>query len=651
MGIKVLATQARHVRGYKDMAGQIKPVPAGAEQTQSFQFFRDTVQAELDKAAKAAGKTPVKFDLDKAKVWNRVDGDGSFELVYNDESLDFFCGAQVNWQSHEILIRSGKISKAKEESAKGKLPGRPVAGKWMDDACSATEKLAGKEEMLVVDASGNSVPATCQDGIGDPKLVGADKYTSIQEFEKQCKSLFDDYGRRKFGEKMGSQFDLKRARIFNAFPGDGNYSVLFENRANNFFCEGMVDSSMHTMLVRSGSIQDLLKETGEVGTPIPMNDACSMTTGLLGKNELLDPDKCKDVTAGERDQQNWISLGWHGFLTVTAGWSAFKLYRKLSAMPRVQGLFRLPIIRNLGWGALTYLGYDTIASNFVPEDHWARKYGSPVAGGAGLVAPEIARATGLATRLSSVPALGRLAPIASRASIGLAAVWVMNKGFQWGIGSEYEASVNRRVTDNIYDKHVYELDGWDFLVLPLALKGVRAGSRLIAPDAMEWAVARDNKKLKADIYEEDKKSSEQGEEFMRQVIPLFLYAENSADQESFVKMLRNGPEISIADMPKAIIFINKGAEGLKNVFPEMNDEEVELIARKAFVYQIQQAAKFMVFVEQPVNDWARELFNSDGTLKSGDESLKKLKDRWPPPKHATMDSHELELSESLSKYG
>lgn len=346
---------------------------------------------------------------------------------------------------------------------------------------------------------------------------------------------------------------------------------------------------------------------------------------------------------------------WHGFLTASAVWGGVKLYRKLAAMPRMQALFRLPFMRNLGWGALAYLGYDTLASNFVKEDHWARKYGSPVAGGLGVAAPEIARATGLATRLSSIPAVSRVAPIASRATIGLAAVWVMNKAFQWGIGSDYEASVNRRVTDQIYDEHVYELDGWDFLVVPLAVKGLRAGSRFLAPDAMEWAVTQDNDDLKAKVYEEDKTNSEQGEAFFRELLPHFLHAENAADRDAFLELLRKPSEMSVTDVPKALILFEKGAEGLKASYPNMSEEEIELFARKAFAYKVQECAKFLVFVEQPLNDWARELFNADGTLKSGEDAVKKLQDRWPRPsslpKKASLDSHDIELSESMSKFG
>ncbi|MCE9626243.1 MAG: hypothetical protein K8R69_12470 [Deltaproteobacteria bacterium] len=514
------------------MAGEIKPVPTGADQTATFKFFQETVQAELDKAATASGKAPVKFDLTKAMVWNRVNGDGSFDLVYNDESLDFFCGAQVNWKSQEILLRAGKMSQGKEEIASGKLPGKPVAGKWIDDACAATEKLAGKEEMVQVDGNGKEIPATCQDGIGDARLVGADKYETVKEFEKQCKTLFDNYGQRKFGLKLGDRFDLKRTRIENPFLGEGNYSLLFENRANNFFCEGLIDTGVHTMMMRSGSTRDYEKEEGEIGNSLPINDACTMTKGLIGKEELVDPDKCKDVTKTERNRSDLVSLGWNGFLTISALWGGYRTYRKLSAMPRVVGLTRLPLIRNLGWGALAYVGYDTLMSNFVTADDPLRKYGKWVAGGTGLAAPEILRATGAASRLAAIPGAARLAPIASRASIGLALVWGMNKCFEWGIGSDYEASVNRRVTDQIYDKHVYELDGWDFLVLPLAVKGVRAGSRFLAPDAMNWAVTVDNADLKAAVYAEDKKNSEAGEEFMKQLIPKMLFTEKRKGSSS-----------------------------------------------------------------------------------------------------------------------
>ncbi|MCE9626244.1 MAG: hypothetical protein K8R69_12475 [Deltaproteobacteria bacterium] len=54
-----------------------------------------------------------------------------------------------------------------------------------------------------------------------------------------------------------------------------------------------------------------------------------------------------------------------------------------------------------------------------------------------------------------------------------------------------------------------------------------------------------------------------------------------------------------------------------------------------------------------MNDWAREIFNSDGTLKEGEDALKKLKDRWPPVfiKKAELNSHDLELSDSMSHYG
>jgi len=653
MGNQVLATQSEACTGVQHMSGELTPVPSGADKTDTFQYFQQTVQSELDKAAKAAGKPAAKFDLSKAQVFNRAKGDGSFELTYSDEGLDFFCGAQVNWKSHEILIRSGKISEGKKESESGRTPGKPVAGKWIDDACTATEKLAGKDELVEADEQGKPQPALCKNGVGDPRLEGIDKYESVKEYEKQCRAIFDDFGRQKFGIKLGDRFDLKRARLVNPFLGDGTYSILFENRANNFFCEGVVDSNTHNLMVQYGGIRELENEEGTLSKAIPMTDACTMTKDLLGKEELVKGEQCVDRSATERGQESKINLVWNGFLAVSALWGGWKMYRKFSAMPRVGALFRLPLVRNLGWGAFTYLGYDAIASNWVPPEHWARKYGSPIAGGIGLAAPEVIRATGLATRLSSIPAVSRLSPIASRATLGLALVWGMNKAFEWGIGSDYKASIYKRVTDQVYDKHVYELDGWDFLVLPLALKGIRASSRFIAPDAMNWAVSKDNDDLVNKVIQEDKDYSEQGEQFMREIMPQFLFAPEQSDRDALIAMLRKPAEMPFTDIPKLVAFKKDGASGLRAAYPNMSDEDVELFARKAYVYQIQDVAKNLVFIDQELNGWAREVFNSDGTLKGDEESLKKIQERWPNPylKKAELNSHDLELSDSLSHYG
>src|SRR5215831_1039556 len=331
------------------MAGELKPVPTGAEQIQTFQFFQKTCQDELDKRAKAAGKAPVKFDLSKAQVFNRADGDGKFEIVYNDESLDFNCSAQVLWQSQEILIRGGSI-KAKTS--------KPLAGTYIADAATLTEKLVGKEEF-----AGQVV----KDGVADSRMVGADKYLTVQNYSKQCQELLDQFSRQKYGLKLGNRFDLKNVRIVNEIPGDGFYDLLFENHANNFFCEGQVDSSARRMVVVAGSLKD--KDKAEPTTMLEMKDTCSMTSGLLGKDELVKGDECKDITGNELTWKHGITGLFSTYVMYVGIKQGWKLYNKLAVSPRFLGFARLPVIRNLGWGAFTYLGYDAIASNFFPEDH------------------------------------------------------------------------------------------------------------------------------------------------------------------------------------------------------------------------------------------------------------------------------------------
>ena len=245
--------------------------------------------------------------------------------------------------------------------------------------------------------------------------------------------------------------------------------------------------------------------------------------------------------------------------------------------------------------------------------------------------------------------------------MGLAAVWATNALWSHFNGnSDYQTSVNKRVTDAIYDKHVYELDGWDFLVLPLALKGVRAGARFLAPDMMESAVSNDNKAVEDAVFKEDKDNSEQIEEMMRQTLPIFLHAENAEDRDALLKALRSPISLSLPEEIKARILFKKeedggGPEALQKTF-NMTENEVDAFARKAIAARIQDGAKFLVYCDQPLNDWARQLFNADGTLKEGQEVYEKLRDRWPAPagvKHAdnTITNENLEIAQSLAHYG
>src|SRR5262249_17289887 len=234
------------------MSGETKPVPSGAETLSSFQLYQDTCQGELDRLSKDSKQPMGPLDPKQVVVFNRVPGDGSFELLYQEPRKDFSCSAQVLWSSHELLVRGGRLSNRTSY---------PLMGTTIPDACAMTEKLAGPEEF-----AGQS----CQEDVSDARLNGSERFTSVQEFSKGCQELYDRYANDKLHQSLTDRFDLKRTRIINPILGEGMYSLRFESHANNFFCEGDVDSSAHTMLLRSGTIAEL--DSAEPTNVIEMTD-------------------------------------------------------------------------------------------------------------------------------------------------------------------------------------------------------------------------------------------------------------------------------------------------------------------------------------------------------------------------------------------
>lgn len=71
------------------------------------------------------------------------------------------------------------------------------------------------------------------------------------------------------------------------------------------------------------------------------------------------------------------------------------------------------------------------------------------------------------------------------------------------IDSEAERILNARVADRVYENEVYTLDKWDFLVVPLAVKGLRAGCRALAGSSMDWAIAKGNPQVREQIIRDD----------------------------------------------------------------------------------------------------------------------------------------------------
>ncbi|MFO1463121.1 MAG: hypothetical protein U1F66_05045 [bacterium] len=610
------------------MSGEIKPVPVGAEQLASFQIYRNTCQAELQ--SRLPGNASSLFDNSKVRVFNRHAGDGRFELLYDDPARNFSCSGQWLWEGRELLIRGG---------GRGKGQDRPLGGGWIDDACAATALLAGAEEfggMSCVDSQAG--------------LTEAGKYSSGEQFAAGCRSLLQS----RFGDVAAERFDLAHVRIQNPVPGDGSYSLLFESRAKNLFCAGDVDVSAHQMALRAGLLKE--EESAEPARFLEMTDACSMTRRLVGEWELLSPD-CQDMNASERRTTSYLTYGFYGVANLLAIMGLYKIGKRFLASQAFRQMGGLPLFRNLGYGLLGYTAFDEATGLFLDKDNPIRHYGKWVAGGVGFFGPSIAARTGLAARVAASPALSRVGGFASRATWGLAAVAGLNYVFhRWVVGDDYEESLNSRVTDKVYhDDGLYDYSFWK-CVNPLSwLNKSRRVFRAVAPSAMEWGVSKDNSDLKEKFRKEDQENAAQAQAYLKDVMPLLLHSENWEEVNASIVLLRdekiqpnNIEQIlaqSIPEGPEAV------QEQAKLFGQNWSETELDDFIRKALCQKVQEAAAFLVYVPGPHSEWAKALFNKDGTLKgeadgNGKFPYMNAQERWPepPPEKVEVTSENFDFS-------
>ena len=595
------------------MSGEFKPVPTGAADLASYQLFTETCRGKLQSLAPGATIDPA-----KAQVFNRADGDGRFEVLYKDDEKDFVCAGQWHWPSQELLVRGGRISEKTTE---------PLAGSRISDVCQATDLLAGKSEY----AGG-----VCREG-EDPLLQKVEGRESVRKFAEYCSSKLQSWGDKRFGEKnLGQYFDLRQTRIDNSVAGDGFYSLIFESRANQFVCAGEVDATARQMFLHSGSPKQFSDGGADDGLIFSMVDACSLTTDLFGQNEI---GECKDQSSRDRSVQEYVGLGVQAFLGVTSTYAFYRLSKRVWKHRAAVFLRNLPVIRNLVPGLVAGEAFDTLAGMFVGEDHALRRYGQPVATVVGMAAPELFARTAIGQRLMTTTFIGRAAPWASRLTWGLAAVSVFNWiGKKIMDNSDYESSVNSRVTDQVYrDDGLYDYGFWK-VVNPLSwLNKSRRVFRAIAPDMMEGAVTWDNESVEAKIKAQDLEEVAKADTFISQALPNFLHSENPQDIQETLDLLRAKIELSDEEEEWAKALAEDGYAGLRSEFPALSDDQAETFCRKFLLKQVQQAAEWMVFVPGEGSDWARGLFNKNGTLKpdselGGTSPLPWLQNRWPKPK-------------------
>ena len=533
------------------------------------------------------------FSTDQVFVSNRLTGDGKYQLLFDDKKNDWYCSAEVRWPEHYMNITAGRMSDPKHP--------------WMyqnfrmPDSCSMTQSVAGEDEL-----GGQN----CIDGLFDQKLLGADDFASGQKLAKECIASIPIT--KRYPNKPTTTEFFRQSRILNETDGDGSFSILYQDPERNFFCEGMIDSIQHYMAVRHGGIQDREKTQPEKG--IEMNDACSMTRALVGEKDLV--GKCEDKTGYERGWEHALNLGFHmvasGLFWYTGGKFALKLYRR-------GFLGRIPFLGNLGIAVLAATAFDKFTSLFLSEDNPFRKYGTIVAGGTGLVAPSILART-VGTRLTATATLARAGGLMRSLGNRLLAVQALNYGVKWLlVDGDYDASLNKRATDIVYkEDDVYELRWYDVFILPAAVKLVRGGCRWIAPDAMEWGVTLTGhgEDVKDQLEKQDRDASVELTQFINEVLPPLMHydKEIGVDPNTTIEMLKDPIDLSIPEIWQEVTLEHDGAEALMKE-ENMTAQEVEAFARKVTLKKVQDAAKFLVYVDQDLNQWSHAIFNANGTLK------------------------------------
>ena len=333
--------------------------------------------------------------------------------------------------------------------------------------------------------------------------------------------------------------------------------------------------------------------------------------------------------------------------------------------------------RTAGPAMLFSTVYDAIATQFVERNHVARQYGTPAVGWASMGALAIAEhravqqsiAKGVATKtvMSRIPGGGAMARVGNR----LLWVALFDVGMRYFIvEDDYEAWVNQRVTDIVYEKdNVYELwAGEDFVTDGLFnwIKPIRGGTRWLAPSAMEWGVTMGNSAVETSIRRKDQMQSFDIKKDLKNILPtLALNREFEPQVQDTKKSLagsapkpENLPAIfdfaalrQVAEEPTllessywSVIEESGVEEGQKQL--NLSDEEFDRLAQKVLLKNFQDSAAFLVFVPGPQNDWAREVFFSDGTLRPGQEE-NLLKTLYGPKKY--WGAHALEMERSFKK--
>lgn len=223
-----------------------------------------------------------------------------------------------------------------------------------------------------------------------------------------------------------------------------------------------------------------------------------------------------------------------------------------------------------------------------------------------------------------------------------------------GDASTYERWVNKRATEKKFEAEgAYRFDPSDLFVIPLVTKAFNHFANFMAPDFTAWAHSHDGLMSKSkywhEIREEDKKTSQGlqkvASDAMRQIM-LFgegtegyskkfyteldfsafrrpadaqlpsLIAEPENNTGSAAPTLRSSPD-SCRNESGSVTHAPTLAPVHTSATDEPSSEETEQSEQKI---TLQKIISNLYFINQPVNNIYRELFNKDGALKGGMET-------------------------------
>lgn len=702
-------------------------LPPEAQPLKSIQEFKATCERAFQSIHPENSNDTV--DLGEVNWVNDSSRFGEYVLDFQDPDRDFFCMGRVSAFHAEMDVLAGQT-----RDVQWGLPQKAYhAGLiTLSDQCTLTRTIAGPGEF------GGRACHEGRSDPGLISAAAGKNAHPLKIFEAHCSEALEKHILKTIGNTRGREFDLKRAFVDREQAFGDSYELRYENPESDFVCSAQVDLSRGLMMVTAGdggpfsfpelseyrlhqacALSEELKIPGTdpcEDKSVNMERADRIMEGLVGDllrvaGAYLLYYKIPAWTLSLPGMWAAKKLGWtraqrifsHMRLRPFHQWRGnFSPVLNRSGVP-VQKMTRLgefrykamnPAVpghlpakwlsyglRMMGLGFLLGTAYDGLAAQFVAEDHPLRSVGSPavgLAGTAGLAVAEdiyikrqLAKGIAAESLLTKFPKLGSL----SRVANGFFYAWLFEKGMEhFVVGNDYEALVNRRVTEAIYDQdHVY--DYWtseDFVgdILFAWTKPVRGGARFIAPHAVEWAVSIDHSELVQKFKEEDRLASFEIKKGMKGSILALLHndhfeSEVAAYDEERQLFQSTGirPYRQEDKVPAVLNFSYLRREVKKpNMFEESiallveekgydwatgeagyKKEDLDPILRQVYRYRFQQQAKFLVLVPGPQNDWARAVFDNEGRLRAGHEG-ELMEELLGPQDHWGRFGPEIELA-------